>query len=242
MKWYLIRHGNMAGDPHRHERPPVQGCLSANGMRQAADLQKNLSPVEFDAVFTSPLGRAVQTSQALRRRPGKAIEVLDWLIEWRPAAIDGEMDPARFEELLRNAARLRPEQAWKTPAGEGALDMAARIVPGWIACLDALGVRAGHGGYLLDNPADERNIAWVAHGGSLGVLLGFILGIPFAPYRPIQFSETGVAVLNLVQQADVWYPALEIKAPGELPPVREIENDEGFRRVVGRPRKAVSRV
>lgn len=217
MKWYLIRHGNMAGDPHRHERPPVQGCLSEVGQRQVAALGENLGGVTFDAVFTSPLGRAVQTSQVLRRRPGVAIEVLDWLIEWRPAQAVLGSDPARHETMLEAALALRPEQAWKTAAGEGALDMAARIVPGWIACLEGLGVSAGHGGYLLDNPDDDRHIAWVAHGGSLGVLLAFILGIPFAPRRPLVFRETAAAVLTLDRHRDVWYPALEILPPGGMP-------------------------
>ena len=231
MKWYLIRHGNMAGDPHQHWQPPAQGCLSTTGVRQAIALQENLDNVVFDAVFSSPLGRAIQTAQALRRPSGTAIRVLDWLVEWRPANLDGEIAPARFEEMMRDAAGLRPEQAWKTPAGEGALEMAARIVPGWIDCLESLGVSAGHGGYLLDNPADERNIAWVAHGGSLGVLLGFILGIPFAPYPPIRFEETGVAVLTLAARTDVWYPALEIRPPGAQARPMDI-NDTGTLRPV----------
>lgn len=210
MKFYLIRHGQMAGDPHRHESPPVNGCLSSRGVEQANVLGRALNPVVFDRVFSSPLGRAIQTAQVLNRAAGRSIEVLDWLIEWRPAHIMDGTDEANFEKMCRAAATLRPEMTWKTPAGEGTLEMAARIVPGWVNLLASLGVQAGHGGYLLDNPDDIRNIALAAHGGSLAHLLSFILSVPIRPNPPIAFHETGVAIVKLSLQGDVWYPQLEI--------------------------------
>ncbi len=214
MRIYFIRHGRMAGDPHRYEKPPVQGCLSPEGVAQAAALGRALSGVAFDRVYASPLGRAIQTAQALTRKPGVEIELREWLVEWRPAHILQGGNPANFEQLCRDAAKLRPEQTWKTEAGEGALEMAARLVPGWIALLESLGVHAGHGGYLLDDPADDRNVALVAHGGSLGHLLSFVLGIPIKPNPPIQFAQTGTAIVSFLPQVDVWYPTLEIPAPG----------------------------
>lgn len=215
MKWYLIRHGEMAGDPHAHMSPPVTGCLSAAGEQQAAALGEALAEVSFDAVWVSPLGRALQTAQALQRAPGVDFTVRDWLIEWRPAAQqDGTRATARFEDMCMAAAQLRPEQSWQTAAGEGALEMAVRIVPGWVADLARIGVQSGHGGYVLDDPEDMRNIAVVAHGGSLGVLLAFILGIPFQPYPPLQFALTGVAEITLTRRVDVWYPLLQLAAPG----------------------------
>jgi broad specificity phosphatase PhoE len=88
--------------------------------------------------------------------------------------------------------------------------MAHRIVPGWLEVLSRHGIRAGHGGYLFENDEDTRRIALVAHGGSLCLLLAFILGIPFQPFAPIQFAETGIAVIDFVKRSDVWYPALKI--------------------------------
>lgn len=213
MRFYFIRHGRMTGEPHRHYTPPVSGCLSPEGEAQAVALGRALGSITFDRVFTSPLGRAIQTAQALRRAPDRVIEVKDWLIEWRPAHIMNGGDPANFEQMAKAAAALRPEMTWKTEAGEGALEMAARLVPGWVELLASLGVEAGHGGYLKRDPADERAIALVAHGGSLGHLLAYVIGVPIRPNPPVSFLETGVAVLKLVQQGDVWYPQLEIAPP-----------------------------
>lgn len=213
MQFYFIRHGRMTGDPHRHETPPVSGCLAPLGQDQARALGTALQAIRFDRVFTSPLGRAIETAQALQRAPGAELEVRDWLIEWRPAHILNGGDDANFEQMCRDAATLRPDMSWKTPAGEGAFDMAARLVPGWISLLASLGVEAGHGGYLLQQPDDNRKIALVAHGGSLGHLLAFVIGIPVRPNPPIAFHETGVAIVTLVQRSDVWYPQLEILPP-----------------------------
>ncbi len=213
MKIFFIRHGQMTGEPHQYYQPPVTGCLSPEGVAQADALGRALAGIAFDGVYASPLGRAIQTAQALRRQPGVEIQTQEWLVEWRPAHIMQGQNPANYEQLCRDASLLRPEKTWKTEAGEGALEMAARLVPGWIALMESLGVHAGHGGYLLDDPDDQRNIALVAHGGSLGHLLAFVLGVPIKPNPPIQFTMTGVATVNLVKMADVWYAALEIPAP-----------------------------
>ena len=213
MQVYLIRHGKMAGDPHCHYVPTVTGCLSELGERQAASLGKALADVKFDAVYASPLGRAIQTAQSFAIPQGVKIDILPWLIEWRPAHILNGGDDANYEKMLQSASVLRPEESWKTMAGEGAFEMANRIVPGWLQVLGRHGIRAGHGGYLLENAEDNQRIALVAHGGSLCVLLAFILGIPFQPFAPIQFDETGVAIINFIQRLDVWYPAIKIPPP-----------------------------
>ena len=216
MEVYLIRHGDIAGDSHRHYTPPVEGCLSEKGIRQAAALGAALDGVKFDAIYASPLGRAIQTAQAIAGPRDLPIEILDWLIEWRPATVLGQCDEANFEKMMADAEKLRPEQSWKTMAGEGTLEMAQRVILGFTQLMSRLGVHAGHGGYLLDNPDDDRRIALVAHGGSLGSLLGFILNLPIRPYGCFSFEQTGIAVIKFVRRVDVWYPSLKIRAPHNI--------------------------
>src|SRR5690606_11289158 len=190
---------DIAGDPHRHYTPPVEGCLSEKGVRQAAALGEALDGVKFDAIYASPLGRAIQTAQAIAGPRDLPIEILDWLIEWRPATVLGECDDANFEKMMAEADKIRPEQSWKTAAGEGTLEMAQRVILGFIQLMSRLGVHAGHGGYLLDNPDDDRRIALLAHGGSLGSLLGFIFNLPVPPYGYFSFNTTSTSVLRFVR-------------------------------------------
>jgi broad specificity phosphatase PhoE len=216
MELYLIRHADMAGDPHRHYAPPVSGCLSEEGCRQAAALGRALAGVGFSALYASPLGRAVQTAQAvLEAQPaaGLTLGLLPWLVEWKPATALGECDEIAYAQILARMGQVRPEQSWKTPAGEGTFEMAHRIIPGFLTLMGRHGMQAGHGGYLLDNPQDRQRIALVGHGGSLGLLAGFLLGIPLKPHGAVALAHTGLMVFGFMERVDVWYPVLQVPAP-----------------------------
>jgi broad specificity phosphatase PhoE len=216
MELYLIRHGDMQGDPHKCWDPPVCDCLSDLGVRQAGKLGETLKGVEFSAVYSSPLGRAIQTAQAFA--DPNAIKILPWLIEWRPATVLRGCDDASYEQMLVASSKLRPEQSWATDAGESTFEMTGRVIPGFLKLLAQHGAHAGHGGYLLDDVKDSQRIALVAHGGSLAVLTSFILGLPIRPYAPINFDQTGVAIFKFIQRVDVWYPALTIPGPEKMSP------------------------
>lgn len=216
MKLYLIRHGEAAGDPHGHCRPPVDGYLTDLGCRQATSACESLKHFRFDRVYASPLGRAIQTAQPLVADGHASIEIAPWLIEWRPATVTGECDPASYDRIMAAAAEVRPEMAWKTPAGEGTLEMAHRVIVGFQQLMQSLGADPAHGGYVLSPAARDLRVAFVAHGGSLGRLLSFLLGVPIQPYSPIGFEHAGVAVVDLVRRVDTWYPTLVIPSGGRV--------------------------
>ena len=215
MEIYLIRHGEMAGDPHEFYQPPVSGCLSELGLKHAEAVAEALNgDTRFDAVYSSPLGRAVQTAQPLARKQALEIQIVPWMREWIPASqLALKASDAQYKEAMAAAGEIRLEQAWKTPAGEGTFEMAHRIIPPFLELLGTHGVHAAHGGYLLDDEDNSTRIAIFAHGGSLSVLLGFLLGIPLQPYGSVGFKYTGVAALKLIRRVDVWYPVLDIRPP-----------------------------
>jgi broad specificity phosphatase PhoE len=141
------------------------------------------------------------------------IEIAPWLIEWRPATVLGTCDEADYETIAARAARLRPEESWKTDAGEGTLEMAHRVIVGFLGTLADHGIWPGHGGYLFQDPQYTQRIALVGHGGSLGCLAAFLLGVPIKPFSPVAFSLTGTAVFQFVRRVDVWYPTLLVPPP-----------------------------
>lgn len=210
MELYLIRHGEIAGDPHQCYEPPVENCLSALGCRQADALAERLAGTHFTSIYSSPLGRAIQTAQPFAAAQGQRIQILDWLIEWRPATVMGHCDDASYEEIEAAAAKIRPEAAWKTGAGESTFEFAGRVIPGFLELMQAHGVEPAHGGYLPADAEDAQRIALVAHGGTLGRLAAFLLGIPLQPYAPIAFAQTGVGVFSFQRRVDVWYPVLHL--------------------------------
>jgi 2,3-bisphosphoglycerate-dependent phosphoglycerate mutase len=210
MEVLLIRHGDAAGDPHRHFEPPVEGCLSHEGESQAARLARRLEEIPIDAFYASPLGRAIQTAQPLARAQGRMIQVLPWLEEWRPAHILHGGDPAEYEAMQASAAELPVEQTWKTEAGESLMQMADRVIPGFLELMKNEGVHAAHGGWVLEERAADRRMALFGHGGTLGLLASFILGMPLRPDSRIAFGKTGVARFEWVRRGDVWYPLLRL--------------------------------
>ena len=73
---YLIRHGatpNNEARPHKLQGHRTDPELSALGQEQAAKTGRFLAEVAFDAFYSSPLRRAVQTAQAIAEPHGLAV-------------------------------------------------------------------------------------------------------------------------------------------------------------------------
>ena len=70
---YFIRHGESAGNREDRFRGRFDFPLNENGIRQAEALREELSAIEFEAIYSSPLSRAVQTAQILANHRQKVI-------------------------------------------------------------------------------------------------------------------------------------------------------------------------
>ncbi|MBQ9979805.1 MAG: GNAT family N-acetyltransferase [Oscillospiraceae bacterium] len=67
---YLVRHGEAEGNIYRRIQGQFDGKITPRGKRQIALLEKRLADVKFDAVYSSDLSRAWETSQAAARHSG----------------------------------------------------------------------------------------------------------------------------------------------------------------------------
>jgi broad specificity phosphatase PhoE len=213
MQLLLIRHGRMAGDPYVEPEPPAEGCLSPDGDGQARVLGEKLRDERIDLAWTSTYGRAVRTAHVALEGRGIPLTRFGFLREWIPNRELARADSTQWEVMNEAAAGHHAEQTWKTGLGEGCLEMLARVGPPFLKELEKVGVHARHGGYVLDGRAQDLTIAVFAHGGSLGALLGFLLGIPPFPVSRFSYELTGVARIKMHRQRDVWYPQLTIPAP-----------------------------
>jgi probable phosphoglycerate mutase len=162
MELLLIRHGL----PVRRERADgvADPELSTAGVAQAEHLADYLESEHLDAVYASPLRRALQTAQPLAGRRGMDIVVVDAVAEWDRNSneyipieeLKAANDP-RYLELMRGE--------WTT-ADETPDEFSARVV----AALDA----------LVDAHAGGR-IAVSCHGGTINAYLSHVLGLPVGP-------------------------------------------------------------
>lgn len=76
---YLIRHGETAWSKSGQHTGNTDLELTENGMRQAEQLKKRLSPLSFDHVFSSPLKRAKKTAEICGyANPSLMDELREW--------------------------------------------------------------------------------------------------------------------------------------------------------------------
>lgn len=138
--------------------------LSTTGLAQAEHLAEYLSSERIDALYSSPLRRAVQTAEPIARRLGHEIVVVDDVAEWDRAS--NEYVP--IEEL-----KAADDPRWHAMAA-GIVDMhdespesfRARVVTAVESLIDA------HSG---------GRIAVACHGGVVNAYLGHVLALPPGP-------------------------------------------------------------
>lgn len=211
MKIYLIRHAEMAGDPFVEPERRVTGCLSEKeGVPQAERLRESLASIHIDRAYSSPMGRALQTAEIALEGRAVPIDILPYMREWMPDRSLENIPSTEYSQIVKKCSDANPEEIWKTELGDGTFDMCARICPAFLKTLSTVGIHAKYGGFVIDEDSVDLSIAVFAHGGSLNILLGFLLGIPPFPVGRFSFALTGVALLNFQRRKDVWYPELEI--------------------------------
>lgn len=149
----LARHGHV-------ERGPADPGLSARGRAEAQALAAELAGETFDAVYCSPMQRAVQTAEPVGKELGLDPQLRDGLAEF-----DRHADEYVLLSALRAAGDPRFEACMAGDLSSWGMDLATFRSDAVDVLTEILGKHAG-GRALL-----------VAHGGVLNVLLGSVLGL-----------------------------------------------------------------
>ena len=182
---YIVRHGetkhNLEGRIQGHSDSP----LTALGEKQAKAIGRRLARVDFDAIYSSDLGRAVATAKAI--------------------ASHHSYLPIRTTELLREAnlgivqGYTRDEFAAKYPEefNKWREDSAKNRPPG-AESLDSVIERCG---VFLQKIVSEYNdgdrILAVVHGGSLRGLVCAAFGLSAAFYRSIYTANASLSIIDV---------------------------------------------
>jgi broad specificity phosphatase PhoE len=184
--WLLLtRHG--ATENNRARPPRLQGrgidCdLSEPGRAQAQQTGRFLRDLPLEAVFSSPMRRALQTAEAVASPHGLAPQTVDQLIEVDVGLWEGR-NWEDIQQAYPEAYQAFMADAGNNPycGGENLSQLQARVVP----ALDRL---------LEENVG--RVIAVAAHNVVNRVYLARLLAIPLSGYRSIPQDNCGVSVLR----------------------------------------------
>ena len=168
-KILLTRHGDVEGIKPKRFRGREPLVLTARGRAQAAALAQRIAGVwQPSHIYTSPLGRCIETATAVAKACGIAAKSCDALTDidyggwqFKTFAEAKALDPALF------ASWFATPQAVRFPNGESLQDVAARAADAMRAVL------ARHA---------EETIVLVGHDSVNRVLLLGFLGLPLSAY------------------------------------------------------------
>lgn len=177
---YFIRHGESLFNAQRRIQGQSDVALSTTGLRQAAALVTALGGLEFDAIYSSPLRRAMQTAEPLADALHLTVKIDDRLKEINA----GEFQGLEWSEIERKWPDIAEHWKQQTPdfvipGGESRRSVAERGQAAFESIL-----AAGH-----------RQAIVVAHGGVLAGALRSLLQIP-AELSPFSFYNASINMLT----------------------------------------------
>jgi broad specificity phosphatase PhoE len=185
----LIRHLEPDRSVHGRAYGSLDAPLSALALEQAAKLAQALDGLRLDAVYTSPLRRALETATALAAQRKLAPIAHEGLRE-----IDfGEIEGSRYEEIEKG----RPDlfRSWMAdptgvsfPGGESFADLRLRVLGA------AEEIRARHRG---------RGVALVAHGGVTRAIIAASLSMPDEAVFRLDQAYGAVSVVDWLGETPI---------------------------------------
>ena len=182
---YLIRHGateNNLSNPPRLQGSNANPELSAKGLAQAERTAAQLSQTSIQAVYSSPLKRAMQTGTPIARTHALTCRAVPELIEvnvgsWQDrhwSEIE-KSEPEAYENFIRD-----PETQ-PYAGGESFGDVARRVIPVFRQLVES------HPG---------ETIVVIGHNVVNRVFLAHVAHIPLSKSREIRQANCGINLIR----------------------------------------------
>jgi probable phosphoglycerate mutase len=206
----IVRHGQTEWNIKGIRQGNLDSRLTEKGMAQAKALAQRLARESFTALYSSDLGRAVQTAEEVASVTGHEI-ITDPRLRERHLGIfqglSGEEIKQKHPEEYKLHRSLGPD--YVIPGGESVKQQVARN----IAYLNEIGSK--HLG---------ETIVVVTHGGVISGLFRHTFSIPFNAPRRFEFTNAGLNIFAyqegnwfLLTWGDVSHLAPDGRTEGEDP-------------------------
>ena len=214
----------------RHGEPDYErDCLTENGIAQAKCTAKRLQDEDLSAVYSSPMGRALETASYTAKTHGLDIRKLDFMheIDWGgieseegafPLEYDGHPWTLSYRMLVENPG-LANGDGWKEHRyfkNNRCMTFVRTISEALDEFLTGYGLIREDDLYRCREERTDT-IALFAHGGSGAVLFSHMLNLPF-PYV-LSAMPYGVCSVSVISFRE----AME----GKVIPRLELFNDMG---------------
>lgn len=166
MKLYLVRHGQTDANHRKIFQGWLNWSLNDYGQNEAAWLRDQLHGLPISKIYTSPLKRAVETTEIIAQGLADPIENVQ--VEALKEMNFGTWDGLSSEEIMKKDPEVFQNwldhwQTVKTPEGESAVQLYKRVT----CWLDR----------LIDLTEDDRNLLIVSHEGVILQIIASLLGM-----------------------------------------------------------------
>jgi 2,3-bisphosphoglycerate-dependent phosphoglycerate mutase len=181
MLLYLVRHGETTYNAEHRIQGQSDAPLSESGRRQSRAVADALAECSIDAVYASPLRRALDTARDTADRHKLPVQTDARLMELNAGVFEGHLRSELADVYPEELARwLGGEADFTIPGGESRQQLRQR------GCDAIRSIAAG----------PYRQVAVVAHGGLLTVVLRALLNMqePLPPFALANGSITRVSV------------------------------------------------
>lgn len=155
--------------------------LNEEGRAQAQALGERLASVPLDAVYSSPLERALETAQAVAAPHGLEVQIHQGVGEVQYGEWNGQLLKKLVKKPLWTAVQVYPSGT-RFPGGETIGEMQARVV----GTLDE--IRSAH---------PDGIVAVVAHADVIKAAVAYYAGIPLDLFQRLVISPASVTIIGL---------------------------------------------
>jgi len=184
-KLILARHGETVWNVEKIYRGRTDVNLDEVGIKQAELLGKYLSNWELEAIYSSPLRRALDTANIIARYQKIGVHIAEGLIdfdygEWQALP---EQEAERLYPTLHNEWHNNPHKV-RMPGGESLEDVRRRAIE---VVNDVLSKYQG-------------SILLVSHRVAIKVLICSLLGLDNSHFWNIKQDVGGITIFNYVDE------------------------------------------
>lgn len=182
---YCVRHGestyNVEG---RLQGQSDEPRLSPLGRKHAEALTDTLGRLDIDAIYSSPLTRAMETAQPLADALKLPIQCDDRLKEINIGVFQGTLAAELADHFPQEAARWRSQDPdFRIPGGESRRDLMLRAQAAFAGIFSSA----------------HKTVAVVAHGGVLAAAFKALIGVP-AERNPFMLYNGSISMLEWTNQ------------------------------------------
>ncbi|HEX7449432.1 MAG TPA: histidine phosphatase family protein [Pirellulales bacterium] len=180
MLLYCVRHGESTYNVEGRLQGQSDTHLSPLGQKHAAAIAATLGKLPIEAVYSSPLSRALETARPLAEALGLPVQCDDRLKEINIGVFQGTLAAELGDRFPQEAARWRSQDPdYQIPGGESRRQLMHRA----------------EAAFRQIHAAGHQQVVVVAHGGVLAAALKALLAVP-AERNPFLLYNGSISMLQ----------------------------------------------